>query len=102
VDRASSARLGLTCSSCSFSPSLPSANHVLQKALEVVDTRQTNFVGHECVGQVYTLATHTYACRVLQRIFENSPDEVTRPLMDEMHRYTQNLVSALSVCRVLF
>lgn len=44
------------------------------------------------MNQVHALATHPYGCRVLQRIFENCPPGQTRVLLDELHRYTQNLI----------
>ena len=44
------------------------------------------------MGEVHGLATHPYGCRVLQRIFENCPPHQTRALLDELHRYTQQLI----------
>jgi hypothetical protein len=69
------------------------ANHVIQRCLERVPSDKLQFVIDACRGQVYNLATHPYGCRVLQRIFENCPPEQVRGLLDELHRYTQNLVS---------
>lgn len=43
-------------------------------------------------GNVYELATHPYGCRVLQRCLEHLSEEYTRPLLDEMHSYTNNLM----------
>ena len=43
-------------------------------------------------GSVYELSTHPYGCRVLQRCFEYLPEEQTRPLLDELHKYTINLM----------
>ena len=43
-------------------------------------------------GNVYELSTHPYGCRVLQRCFEHLTEEQTRPLLDELHKYTINLM----------
>lgn len=43
-------------------------------------------------GSIYDLSTHPYGCRVLQRCFEHLPEERTRPLLDELHKYTINLM----------
>lgn len=43
-------------------------------------------------GNVYELSTHPYGCRVLQRCFEHLPDEYTRPMLEELHKYTANLM----------
>lgn len=66
------------------------ANHVLQRTLERVPADKVRFIPEACEGQVYALATHPYGCRVLQRILENTSD--IRPLIDELLRFTQNLM----------
>lgn len=43
-------------------------------------------------GSVYDLSTHPYGCRVLQRCFEYMPEDQTRPLLDELHKYVPNLM----------
>jgi len=37
------------------------------------------------VGHLERLATNPYACRVVQKMFEQMPEEMKRPLLDEMH-----------------
>lgn len=66
-------------------------NHVIQKAIERVAPEHIQFIIDAFHGQVYSLATHPYGCRVIQRIFENCTDQHA-PLMDELHRYTINLI----------
>jgi pumilio RNA-binding family len=66
-------------------------NHVIQKLIERVSTDRLGFVQF-FRGNVYDLSTHPYGCRVLQRCFEHLPDEQTRPLMDELHKYMINLM----------
>ncbi|KAK2466901.1 hypothetical protein APHAL10511_001159 [Amanita phalloides] len=66
-------------------------NHVIQKLIERVAPERLAFV-NTFRGNVYDLATHPYGCRVLQRCLEHLPDEQTRPLLDEMHNYTHNLM----------
>lgn len=52
---------------------------------------------------MYDLSTHPYGCRVLQRCLEHLPEDQTRPLMDELHKYTINLMQdQFGVCRMHF
>lgn len=64
---------------------------VIQKLIERVSPERLAFV-NSFRGNVYDLSTHPYGCRVLQRCFEHLPDEQTRPLLDELHKYTINLM----------
>ncbi|EJD06040.1 ARM repeat-containing protein [Fomitiporia mediterranea MF3/22] len=66
-------------------------NHVIQKLLERVSPERLGFV-QAFKGNVYELSTHPYGCRVLQRVFEHMKEEQTRPLLDELHKYTINLM----------
>lgn len=66
-------------------------NHVIQKLIERVSPDRLEFV-NAFRGNVYELSTHPYGCRVLQRCFEHLPEEQTRPLLDELHKYTTNLM----------
>ncbi|KAJ1569158.1 Pumilio 2, partial [Nowakowskiella sp. JEL0078] len=74
-------------------------NHVIQKAIERIPAEHCQFIIDAFHGQVYALATHPYGCRVIQRIFEHCTDDHTgnrganaKPLLDELHRYTLNLI----------
>ncbi|GLB34937.1 putative pumilio-family RNA binding repeat [Lyophyllum shimeji] len=69
----------------------PNGNHVIQKLIERVSPDRLGFV-HIFRGNVYDLATHPYGCRVLQRCLEHLPEENTRPLMEELHKYAPNLM----------
>ena len=42
--------------------------------------------------QVYSLATHPYGCRVIQRILEYCMAEQTEPILRELHTSTEKLV----------
>jgi pumilio RNA-binding family len=66
-------------------------NHVVQKLIERVSSDRLGFV-QSFRGNVYDLSTHPYGCRVLQRCFEHLPEEHTRTLMDELHKYMINLM----------
>ncbi|ETW85895.1 hypothetical protein HETIRDRAFT_471122 [Heterobasidion irregulare TC 32-1] len=66
-------------------------NHVIQKLIERVSPDRLAFV-NSFRGNVYELSTHPYGCRVLQRCFEHLSEEQTRPLLDELHKYTINLM----------
>ena len=64
---------------------------VIQKLIERVAPERLVFV-QAFRGNVYELSTHPYGCRVLQRCFEHLKEEQTRPLLDELHKYTINLM----------
>lgn len=64
---------------------------VIQKLIERVSPDRLDFV-NAFRGNVYELSTHPYGCRVLQRCFEHLPEDQTRPLLDELHKYTTNLM----------
>jgi hypothetical protein len=52
-------------------------NHVIQKAVERVAPEHIKFIIDAFYGQVYSLATHPYGCRVIQRIFEHCAEKET-------------------------
>ncbi|KAJ3489071.1 hypothetical protein NLI96_g2381 [Meripilus lineatus] len=66
-------------------------NHVIQKLIERVAPERLGFVT-AFRGSVYELSTHPYGCRVLQRCLEYLPEDQTRPLLDELHKYAINLM----------
>lgn len=75
---------------------------MIQKLIERVSPERLGFV-NSFRGNVYDLSTHPYGCRVLQRCFEHLPEEQTRPLMDELHKYMINLMQdQFGVCTALF
>ncbi|KAG8730851.1 mRNA binding protein puf3 [Ceratobasidium sp. 414] len=66
-------------------------NHVIQKLIEQVMPELLGFV-LSFQGNVYDLATHPYGCRVPQRCFEYLREPQTWPLIDELHKYTTQLM----------
>ena len=42
--------------------------------------------------QVYTLSTHPYGCRVMQRIMEHCAPEQVNPILEELLTQTERLV----------
>ena len=64
---------------------------VIQKLIERVSSDRLGFV-NAFRGNVYELSTHPYGCRVLQRCFEHLSEEQNRPLLEELHKYTINLM----------
>ncbi|KAI0749085.1 ARM repeat-containing protein, partial [Fomes fomentarius] len=66
-------------------------NHVIQKIIEHVVPERLGFVD-SFRGSIYELSTHPHGCSVLQRCFEYLPEEQTRPLLDELHKYVSNLM----------
>jgi pumilio RNA-binding family len=60
-------------------------NHVIQKCIESMPAGRIGFVIAAFRGQVATLSTHPYGCRVIQRILEHcSDDEETHCIIDEI------------------
>ena len=85
-------------------PMLTEVPQVIQKIIEHVVPERLGFVT-SFRGSVYELSTHPYGCRVLQRCFEYLPDDQTRPLLDELHKYVTNLMIdqfGVSVCVIRF
>ncbi|CAH0557972.1 unnamed protein product [Brassicogethes aeneus] len=73
-------------------------NHVVQKCIECVDPNALQgkylfqFIIQSFSGQVYTLSTHPYGCRVIQRILEHCTPEQTAPILAELHQHTDQLI----------
>ncbi len=67
-------------------------NHVVQKCIECVDPVALQYIVDSFHGQVFSLSTHPYGCRVIQRILEHCTVEQTKPLLDELHEHTESLV----------
>ena len=54
-------------------------------------------LAHKCfirsfIFQVFSLSTHPYGCRVIQRILEHCIPEQTNPILEELHSQTERLV----------
>ena len=58
-------------------------NHVIQKCIEVIPA-QSAFIIRAFQGQVRTLATHPYGCRVIQKILEHAKRDSGSPLAKAM------------------
>lgn len=54
-------------------------NHVIQKCIECIPTEEIGFVISAFQGQVATLSTHPYGCRVIQ-VTQYNGFGVSRPL----------------------
>lgn len=55
----------------------PHANHVLQKCIALLPPTDLNFIIHDFMDGRLLLATkHKYACRIVQRLLENSAEAV--------------------------
>eukprot|EP01063_Lacrimia_lanifica_P019313 TRINITY_DN2648_c0_g1_i1.p1 TRINITY_DN2648_c0_g1~~TRINITY_DN2648_c0_g1_i1.p1 ORF type:complete len:894 (+),score=235.46 TRINITY_DN2648_c0_g1_i1:465-3146(+) len=73
-------------------------NHVIQKCIECIP-ENIEFILRAFLGQVRTLATHAYGCRVMQRILEYCrarPESVLaqqcRPVMNEIVKLLDTLI----------
>src|SRR5688500_11188019 len=63
-------------------------NHVIQKCIERVPAQLIGFIVESFSGQVYSLATHPYGCRVIQRILENCQEHQVSPPQYDKRRAT--------------
>lgn len=67
-------------------------NHVVQKCIECVEPSALQFIINAFQGQVFSLSTHPYGCRVIQRILEHCMTEQTSPVLEELHQHTEQLL----------
>jgi len=72
-------------------------NHVVQKCIECVEPHALSFIINTFHGQVgkeniYTLSTHPYGCRVIQRILERCTNDQVQPILDELHDQAESLI----------
>ncbi|KAI8544847.1 hypothetical protein RHMOL_Rhmol08G0326800 [Rhododendron molle] len=59
------------------------ANHVIQKCIECIPVEKIQFIIAAFKGQVATLSTHPYGCRVIQRVLEHCSDDL-QCIVDEI------------------
>ncbi|KAI1754323.1 ARM repeat-containing protein [Xylaria castorea] len=60
-------------------------NHVVQKAVQMFPRQCIPFIMSAFQGQIEHLATHQYACRIIQRILEHGTDDERKRLMVDIH-----------------
>jgi pumilio RNA-binding family len=59
------------------------ANHVIQKCIECIPMEKIQFIITAFKGQVASLSTHPYGCRVIQRVLEHCSDDL-QCIVDEI------------------
>lgn len=71
-------------------------NHVVQKVIEKVRPEKLQFIIDAFVNEhennVFTLSTHPYGCRVIQRVLEYCTENQKRPVLDQLHAHLKQLV----------
>ena len=67
-------------------------NHVVQKAIERIPAEHIQFVINAFTGQVHGLATHSYGCRVVQRMLEHCQEPARSLLLEELHCCAPSLI----------
>ncbi|KDO35765.1 hypothetical protein SPRG_18907 [Saprolegnia parasitica CBS 223.65] len=66
-------------------------NHVVQKCIEILPWKTPvamdvgGFILSAFLGNVYSLATHPYGCRVIQRVLEHCTEAQMAPILKEIH-----------------
>lgn len=73
----------------------PHANHVVQKAVEVLPSAKTAFVPRELLGVAVLTACHRYGCRIICRIIEHPGSDERMALISELLDQTQELCRSL-------
>ncbi|KAH7719852.1 Pumilio RNA-binding repeat [Aphelenchoides avenae] len=72
-------------------------NHVVQKVIERVEPKKLQFIIDAFVkgapDTVYSLSTHPYGCRVIQRVLEHCLEDQKRPVLEELHKNVRSLVT---------
>ncbi|KAK0402940.1 hypothetical protein QR680_016626 [Steinernema hermaphroditum] len=73
-------------------------NHVVQKVIERVEPHRLQFIIDAFVkgnnnDTVFTLSTHPYGCRVIQRVLEHCIEEQKRPVLEQLHANIKTLVT---------
>lgn len=67
-------------------------NHVVQKAIERVPAEHIQFILSAFTGQVQSLATHPYGCRVIQRMLEHCDEPTQTDVLREIHAGASSLI----------
>ena len=67
-------------------------NHVIQKAIERVPAEHIQFIINAFTGQVQSLATHPYGCRVIQRMLEHCEEPARSSILQELHACSLSLI----------
>mgnify|MGYP001254988779 CR=1 FL=1 len=65
---------------------------MLQKCIECVPAENLQFILDAMQGQVFSLSTHPYGCRVVQRILEHCDNDQINGIMVELHNHIDRLV----------
>lgn len=68
-------------------------NHVVQKIIELVPRQHIGFILDCFRGRVSELASHTYGCRVIQRVLEHGTEFDKAVIMEELHSCAQLLIT---------
>lgn len=69
-------------------------NHVIQKAIEMIKNHDhIAFIMDAFAGEIGKLATHSYGCRVIQRMLEHCEPGRKRAILQELHAEGETLIT---------
>jgi mRNA-binding protein PUF3 len=68
-------------------------NHVVQKVIELVPRKHLDFIMKAFKGHVTPFASHTFGCRVVQRMLEHGTDDDRAKIMTELYPSFQLLIT---------
>ncbi len=67
-------------------------NHVIQKLIEKLPFENLKFIHFFLKGHYYKLATHSYGCRVIQRLLEFSTIDIKIEILNELMKFIFYLI----------
>lgn len=68
-------------------------NHVIQKCIEQSQTNQNvQFMLDDFAKDVWGLSTHSYGCRVIQRVVERCPLDQIGPILEQVYKFLLKLI----------
>ena len=67
-------------------------NHVIQKAIQCIPPEHISFIINGLMGQIRHLASHTYGCRVIQRLLEHAVEPAKSKILQELHDCSEVLI----------
>lgn len=68
-------------------------NHVVQKVIELVPRQHLDFIMKAFKGHVTAFASHTFGCRVVQRMLEHGTEDDKAQIMAELHHSFSLLIT---------
>lgn len=69
------------------------ANHVVQKIIDVLERKFLDFVMDAMRGQIASLSSQRFACRVVQKMLDKGTDQDRKDIFDEFYLSAETLAA---------